>query len=248
MPFRNCEESKLIQNIGRATRLHPIDRKRFYRGEIDVSSRNEGKWIKPYSWVIIPSYMVDAEGMEGRFRFIIDRMRSEFGYIPQQHTEIDNVTSDDKNADIDTVNDKKKCKRGKKSGIDAFEHEFEKVSCIEKIIENDQIYVRSEEIIASMFKASIIKQRQIKPIKTVINCISTKRGRVKPVDFTSSFKKFTNGEAETITINQYKTWKEMIKEVLGIKVYEKNKHASMYLVYKKYLNKDNDSNLYLESS
>jgi len=248
MPFRNCEESKLIQNVGRATRLHPIDRKRFYRGKIDVSSRNEGKWIKPYSWVIIPSYMVDAEGMEGRFRSIIDCMRSEFGYIPQQHTVIDNVTSDDKKADIDIVNDKKKCKRGKKSGIDAFEHEFEKVSCIEKIIENDQIYVRSEEIIASMFKASIIKQRQIKPTKTVINCMPTKQGRVKPADFTSSFKKFTNGEAEIITINQYKTWKETVKNVLGIEVYEKNKKASMYLVYKKYLNRDNDSNLYLESN
>jgi len=78
------------------------------------------------------------------------------------------------------------------------------------------------------------------------NVMATKTGRVKPADFTSSFKKYVNGVEEIITINQYKTWKEMVKESLGIAVFEANKHASMYLVFKKYLNKDNDVNLYLE--
>jgi len=77
------------------------------------------------------------------------------------------------------------------------------------------------------------------------NVMATKTGRIKPADFTSSFKKYVNGVEEIITINQYKTWKEMVKEVLGTEVFEANKHASMYLVYKKYLNKDNDVNLYL---
>ena len=150
MPFRNCEESKLIQNIGRSTRLHSTDRNRFYNGEIAVSSRKEGKWIKPFSWVIIPSYMVDAEGMEGRFRLIVDLLREKFGYIPRQHTVIDNVTAENPNPDIDTTNDKKKGKRGKKSGVEGYEHEFDKVSCIEKIIREDEIYKRKEEILAAI--------------------------------------------------------------------------------------------------
>ncbi len=87
---------------------------------------------------------------------------------------------------------------------------------------------------------------EIKTTNLKEKIMPTNQGRIKPTDFTSSFKKYVNGIAETITINQHKTWKEMIKEVLGTDVYEKNKHASMYLVYKKYLDKNNDPNLYLE--
>jgi len=99
-----------------------------------------------------------------------------------------------------------------------------------------------------IMKGGLVKRESSnnKTINLKENIMPTKQGRIKPTDFTSSFKKFVNGVAETITINQYKTWKEMVKEVLGTEVYEKNKHASMYLVYKKYLNKKNDTNLYLE--
>jgi len=144
MPFRNCEESKLIQNIGRSTRLHPTDRKKFYAEEITVKDKSQ--WIKPYCWVIIPSYMVDSEGLESRFRFIIDRLRNEFGYIPQQHTVIDNVRGTDDELIIDTVNDITKNKRQKKSGVDFFEHEFEKVSAIEQIIRDHKIDAKVNKI------------------------------------------------------------------------------------------------------
>ena len=135
MPFRNCEESKLIQNIGRATRLHPEDRKRLYRDEIGVDDKTQ--WIKPYTWVIIPSYMIDSEGMESRFRVIIDRLRKEYGFVPQQHTVIDNNTGLDDDTDIDTVNDMVKNKKWTKSGVDSYEHEFEKISLIQRLI-NEQ--------------------------------------------------------------------------------------------------------------
>ena len=145
MPFRNCEESKLIQNIGRSTRLHPIDRKRFYASEIDVENK-VGKWVKPYCWVIIPSYMVESEGLESRFRFIIDRLRGEFGYIPQQHTVIDNVRGLDDEEIIETVNDLTKRKKKVKSGVNSFEHEFEKMSAIEQIIMDHEIDDKVDEI------------------------------------------------------------------------------------------------------
>jgi len=135
MPFRNCEQSKLIQNIGRSTRLHPTDRNRFYAGEISPTDKK--KWIKPYSWVIIPSYMVESEGMESRFRQQVERLRNEFGYIPQQHTVIDNGEglSDDVVPDED--NDISKDKKWEKSGVAGFEHEFEAVTLMERIIYDD---------------------------------------------------------------------------------------------------------------
>ena len=99
-----------------------------------------------------------------------------------------------------------------------------------------------------VMRGGIVKKNnsELKTINLKEKIMPTKQGRIKPTDFTSSFKKFVNGVEETITINQYKTWKEMVKEVFGVEVYEKNRHASMYLVYKKYLSKDNDPNLYLE--
>jgi superfamily II DNA or RNA helicase len=145
MPFRNCEEAKLIQNIGRSTRLHPVDRKRFYEGEIAPSDRLNG-WIKPYAWVIIPSYMIDAEGIEARFRFIVDRLRREYGYIPQQHTVIDNVEGLSDEEEIDTVNKINKKKKQLKSHVEELEHEYEKVSLMEKIIMEDKISEEQQEV------------------------------------------------------------------------------------------------------
>jgi hypothetical protein len=60
MPFRNCEMSKFIQNIGRAARLHGEDRRRFYNGEINPSLVE--KYIKPYSWIILPTFLINSEG------------------------------------------------------------------------------------------------------------------------------------------------------------------------------------------
>ena len=154
MPFRNCEEAKLIQNIGRSTRLHPMDRKRFYNKEINPNNKEE--WIKPYSWVIIPSYMIESEGLEGRFRFIIDRLRGEFGYIPQQHTVIDNQRGLDDEDVIDTVNDMSKKKKQMKSGVSTFKHEFEKVSAMEQIIKEEEIAKRKQEILASILGSKSI--------------------------------------------------------------------------------------------
>ena len=132
MPFRNCEESKLIQNIGRSSRLHPIDRTLMYAGELDPQDKFR-KWIKPYSWVIIPSYMVDTEGLEARFRYIVGKLRDEFGFIPQQHTVIDNPHGLDDEDDIDAVNEKDKSRPRKKSELDGYTHEFEKITIMEQI-------------------------------------------------------------------------------------------------------------------
>ena len=148
MPFRNCEESKLVQNIGRSTRLHPTDRKRFYAKEID--SLNKSTWIKPYSWIIIPSYMIESEGMESRFRQQVDKLRNEFGYIPQQHTVIDNVVGLSEDPLPDTDNDISKKKKWEKSGIEDFEHEFEVVSVIEKIIYEDNKSKRVSQVLDNL--------------------------------------------------------------------------------------------------
>lgn len=56
LPFRNCSKSKLLQNLGRATRLHPEDAKRIFEtGELKVDTSGRGKnYIKPHCNVYLP--------------------------------------------------------------------------------------------------------------------------------------------------------------------------------------------------
>lgn len=144
MPFRNCELTKFVQNIGRASRLHPLDRERFYKGEISTSDRT--KWIKPLSWVIIPTFLENSEGFSGRFREIIQKLKNDFGYIPQQHTVIDNVRGLEEDEPIDTVNEIEKNRRHEESGLEEFEHQYENMGMLEKIIFNEEYETECKKI------------------------------------------------------------------------------------------------------
>lgn len=137
MPFRNCELSKFVQNIGRASRLHPEDRKKVYANELKPEDKQH--WIKPYSWVIIPTFLESSEDYRSRMEDIIHKLREDYGYIPRQHTIIDNVKGLADDPDIDTVNAKDKKSPHADSGLDEFAHEFENVTLTEQIIFADEI-------------------------------------------------------------------------------------------------------------
>lgn len=137
MPFRNLELNKFVQNIGRASRLHREDRERLYSGKISPANRK--KWIKPYSWVIIPTFLENSAGYTSNFRDIVKELRNNYGYIPRQDTFIDNVNGLDEEEQIDTVNDTTKNSRNSKSGLKEFEHEFENVSVTEQILFEEEV-------------------------------------------------------------------------------------------------------------
>ena len=137
MPFRNSELVKFVQNIGRASRLHVEDRKKIYSGRITVEDRTQ--WIKPYSWVIIPTFLENSEGFSDRLREIINQLRNDYGYIPRQDTFIDNVRGLDEDEPIDTVNEKDKDRPHADSGLDEFEHEYENITLTERIIFEDEV-------------------------------------------------------------------------------------------------------------
>lgn len=137
MPFRNSELCKFVQNIGRASRLHLEDRRRLYAG--DINPNDKSKWIKPYSWVIIPTFLENSEGFSSRFKEIIDRLRGDYGYIPRQHTVIDNVTGLEDEEETDTVNNINKNRIHTDSGLREFDHDFEKMTVFEKILFEDAV-------------------------------------------------------------------------------------------------------------
>ena len=66
-------DTKILQNIGRATRLHPIDRARLIAGEISVNDMT--KWIKPFCNIIIPYWDSDSEETERQLVSLLGRLR-----------------------------------------------------------------------------------------------------------------------------------------------------------------------------
>lgn len=142
MPFRNCEESKFVQNIGRAARLASVDRKSFYSGKIpsigkllsDNPDFSEKVYVKPCCWVIIPTFFQDSEGFKDRFENIINSMRREYGWTPKQVVLNDNVRGLSDDEPMVMVNDKTKNKPHGSSGLAGFEHTLENLSDAESIL------------------------------------------------------------------------------------------------------------------
>jgi len=160
MPFRNCEMIKFCQNIGRASRLNKEDKEAFYSEKITVADRGgkSNKWIKPCSWIIIPAFLANSQGFEGRFKEIIDRLRKDYDCKPTQHTVIDVVRGLGEKTPIDTDNEKDEGFRSTCSGNMEFVHELEeteegveKVLAEEAMIEEEK---RADEQINSMLVLS----------------------------------------------------------------------------------------------
>jgi len=71
---------KLLQNIGRSTRLSKFDRDNLRKGIIDT--KDYSKWLKPYNAVIIPFW--DPEGAENSKNIAVHvkKLRDELGFDP----------------------------------------------------------------------------------------------------------------------------------------------------------------------
>ena len=65
--------------------------------------------------------------------------------MPEQHTVISNVRGLDEDDDIDTVNEILKTRQHADSGLEAFDHEFEKLGLLERIIFDDAVQKEYEK-------------------------------------------------------------------------------------------------------
>lgn len=113
---------KTLQNTGRATRLHPIDRDKFRKGEIKVG---DGNWIKPYCAVIIPYWDSESEFTKVELARQIKGLRDNFGYDPTYYVSIGtDIGNGKKEEEIDALN-KKEEKKKKSELIEEIRHEIE---------------------------------------------------------------------------------------------------------------------------
>lgn len=81
MILNDLGPAKFLQTLGRATRLHPLDRERLYAGKIKPSQVDE--FVKPYAWLIVPSYGQIGNDLRAGIVEMVINLRS-FGFNPME--------------------------------------------------------------------------------------------------------------------------------------------------------------------
>ena len=86
MPLRNLNQSKLIQTIGRATRLLSHDRTQLYSGNIQPNQPKT--YIKPYCWFLVPQLFETLGDYNSMKRLLRDIMNS-YDVRPEEFSSLD---------------------------------------------------------------------------------------------------------------------------------------------------------------
>lgn len=122
MPTR----AKIIQNVGRSTRLHKEDRDEIRKGNLD--KENLKKWVKPYCAVIIPYWDDRSTNTKTELALIIKDMRDKWGFNPRFEVTIgDDIAESELIYQDDGLN-KLDRKIKKATFIKEINHEIEKLS------------------------------------------------------------------------------------------------------------------------
>ena len=135
--------AKVIQNIGRSTRLHRIDRDLLRNGQI--STDDYSKWVKPYCAVIIPYWDTCSEFTKNIIAKRVKDLRDSWDFDPHFVLSVgDDISDGDGDDDIEGLN---KLNKGNKriKLIEEINQEIEKMKNedmnlveIEKINQHDE--------------------------------------------------------------------------------------------------------------
>ena len=93
MPFRNLKKNKLLQNLGRGTRLVDADRRRLYADEIQP--KDWECYVKPFCWLIMPVLSSYSYDFKRRAQDWVSALRSEYEFDSSELVIEDNVRGPD---------------------------------------------------------------------------------------------------------------------------------------------------------
>ena len=141
---------KTLQNTGRSTRLHKLDRNRVVSGEIDTSDYS--KWIKPYCAVIIPFWDKESEFTTRELARQIKSLRDNFGYDPTYYVSIgDDMGKGKKEEEMDILNHKNERNR-KAEIIEEIRNEIE-------ILDKDEFDITESNRLHSLSKLELLREK-----------------------------------------------------------------------------------------
>lgn len=133
MPFRNMGDAKFLQNLGRGTRLHQLDRAGLYAGEIQPNDKDN--LIKPYCWLILPVFLANATDFTHRYLNMIERLRYEYEFKSDELIVLDNSNAITEEDDIPEVGDINQVGRMTPTTIKDFLHDIEDAEFIDSLAE-----------------------------------------------------------------------------------------------------------------
>ena len=123
-----ASQTKILQNIGRATRLHLLDRENLKNGIISVDDKT--KWIKPFCNIIIPFWDRESKETMEQIKNLLIRLRK-IGFRQQPVAMgIDEAISNEEEIDEGPLNKKDKPKT--KISIEDLNHEIEEAEYLIK--------------------------------------------------------------------------------------------------------------------
>lgn len=91
MPLRNLNQSKLIQTIGRATRLLKIDRKALL--EKTIFPHESEKFVKPYCWFLVPQ-LFSSLGDYNQMKKLLKEIMNTYEVNPEEFSNADRFIAD----------------------------------------------------------------------------------------------------------------------------------------------------------
>jgi hypothetical protein len=125
---------KLLQNIGRGTRVLDIDRKNFVDGLINTTDYKG--WIKPNTYVILPIFNPESESSQEYLSNTIKKLKFDDN-IARYVISIGNDMGKKNKNDVDDMIDSE-IKDIKKSLIEKIEHRIEEMAKLEKNIKDQE--------------------------------------------------------------------------------------------------------------
>ena len=126
--------TKLLQNIGRGTRVIDVDRKNFVDGLINTIDYKG--WIKPNTYIILPIFNPESESSQDYLSKTIKKLKFDDN-IARYVISIGNDMAKKKKNDVDDMIDSK-MKDIKKSLVENIEHRIDEMVKLEKNIEEQE--------------------------------------------------------------------------------------------------------------
>ena len=145
MPLNNLEKAAFLQTLGRATRLHRDDRERLYDGSI--KSGDLDQFIKPYAWVIIPTYTQLGREIEANISNMVRELRT-FGFDPNQDVFISTSRGAAEPANMDAQNELDESGRTNREFFGDIDNEIEDEELAYRLMLINMDFAKNKDTIA----------------------------------------------------------------------------------------------------
>ncbi len=80
MAFSPQGRIKLMQLLGRAMRLHDLDRQKLYQGKFFNGMDREANMVKPYAYVVVPLFLRDSNDLYANVREHMQEIHTNYGF------------------------------------------------------------------------------------------------------------------------------------------------------------------------